>query len=70
MNFKSIRKKLIKGFSKTGGRNNTGKITHFNQSKGHKKLYRKIDFKGIFRMLSISPSRPEPKIGRAFRIIT
>ena len=62
MNLQSIKKKLIKGFSKTGGRNNTGRITHFNQSKGHKKLYRKIQFKsinqkGIIQSIEYDPNR-------------
>ena len=30
-------KKLTKGFSKTGGRNNFGRITSWNRGGGHKK---------------------------------
>lgn len=45
MNLKTIKKLLKKGFSKTGGRNNQGKITNFHKGGGHKQQYRKIDFK-------------------------
>jgi large subunit ribosomal protein L2 len=38
-------KSLIKGFSKTGGRNNLGRITTRHIGGGHKKLWREIDFK-------------------------
>lgn len=38
-------KKLTKGISKTGGRNNLGRITSRHIGGGHKKLYRLIDFK-------------------------
>lgn len=38
-------KKLAKGISKTGGRNNLGRITIWHRGKGHKQLYRMIDFK-------------------------
>ena len=36
---------LTESKSKNGGRNNTGRITVRHQGGGHKKLYRKIDFK-------------------------
>ena len=39
-------KKLVFGKKKTGGRNNTGRITVRHRGGGHKKLYRIIDFKG------------------------
>jgi large subunit ribosomal protein L2 len=39
-------KKLVFGKKKTGGRNNTGRITVRHHGGGHKKLYRIIDFKG------------------------
>lgn len=59
---KSIKKKLIKGFSNTGGRNNQGKITSFHKGKGHKQLYRKISFKknnekGIVQSIEYDPNR-------------
>ncbi len=41
----SPEKKLTKGLTKTGGRNNTGHITTRHIGGGHKRLYRVIDFK-------------------------
>ena len=38
-------KKLTEGLSQSGGRNNHGRITAFNRGGGHKRSYRKIDFK-------------------------
>jgi large subunit ribosomal protein L2 len=38
-------KTLTKGKIKTGGRNNTGRITMWHRGGGHKQLYRVIDFK-------------------------
>jgi large subunit ribosomal protein L2 len=38
-------KQLVEGISKTGGRNNRGRITSRHIGGGHKKLYRLIDFK-------------------------
>jgi len=38
-------KPLTQGKSKSGGRNNNGRITSFNKGGGHKQLYRTIDFK-------------------------
>ena len=38
-------KSLSEGISRTGGRNNNGRITSFNKGGGHKKLYRVVDFK-------------------------
>lgn len=38
-------KQLTEGISKTGGRNNRGRITSRHIGGGHKKLYRIIDFK-------------------------
>jgi len=38
-------KSLVIGLSKTGGRNNRGRITTRHIGGGHKKLYRMIDFK-------------------------
>ncbi len=38
-------KKLTKGLTKSGGRNNTGRITSWQRGGGHKKKYRIIDFK-------------------------
>jgi len=54
-------KKLKKGFSNTGGRNNQGKITHYQHGSRHKQLYRLIDFKnkkeGIIRSIEYDPNR-------------
>ena len=38
-------KKLTKGLVKTGGRNNTGRVTSWHRGGGHKRKYRIIDFK-------------------------
>ncbi|MDR1876445.1 MAG: 50S ribosomal protein L2 [Flavobacteriaceae bacterium] len=38
-------KSLVRGISKSGGRNNTGKMTMRYTGGGHKKRYREIDFK-------------------------
>lgn len=38
-------KKLTEGLTKSGGRNNTGRITSRRRGGGHKRLYRVIDFK-------------------------
>ncbi len=38
-------KTLTEGLSKSGGRNNNGRVTAFNRGGGHKRTYRMIDFK-------------------------
>ena len=38
-------KSLIRKLSKTGGRNNKGRMTNINKGGGHKRRYRVIDFK-------------------------
>ena len=38
-------KKLTKGLTKSGGRNNTGRVTSWQKGGGHKKKYRIVDFK-------------------------
>lgn len=38
-------KKLTQGLTKSGGRNNRGRITAFHRGGGHKRSYRLIDFK-------------------------
>jgi large subunit ribosomal protein L2 len=40
-------KVLTEGLSKSGGRNNTGRITSFHRGGGHKRTYRIIDFKRV-----------------------
>jgi large subunit ribosomal protein L2 len=36
---------LIQGLTKSGGRNNNGRITAYHRGGGHKRLYRMVDFK-------------------------
>jgi len=36
---------LTKGLTKSGGRNNNGRITAYHRGGGHKRLYRMVDFK-------------------------
>lgn len=56
-------KKLTKGICKTGGRNNSGRITSWHRGGGAKRLYRIIDFKrnntarGIVRTIEYDPNR-------------
>lgn len=38
-------KALTEGLSKSGGRNNAGRITVWHRGGGHKRTYRKVDFK-------------------------
>ncbi len=38
-------KQLTEGLTKSGGRNNRGKVTAYHQGGGHKRLYRVVDFK-------------------------
>ncbi len=40
-------KTLTEGLSKSGGRNNNGRVTAFNRGGGHKRTYRKIDFYSV-----------------------
>jgi len=39
------KKVLTKGLTKSGGRNNNGRVTSFHRGGGHKRLYRMVDFK-------------------------
>jgi large subunit ribosomal protein L2 len=57
-------KKLTEGLSKSGGRNNRGRITSFNVGGGHKRSYRLVDFKrtkydvvGTVERLEYDPNR-------------
>jgi len=57
-------KKLTKGLTKSGGRNNNGRITARRMGGGHKRLYRIIDFKrkkydvvGTVERLEYDPNR-------------
>ena len=38
-------KALTEGLTKSGGRNNAGRVTAFRHGGGHKRTYRKVDFK-------------------------
>ena len=38
-------KSLTEGLTKSGGRNNHGRITSYNRGGGHKRAYRKVDFR-------------------------
>jgi large subunit ribosomal protein L2 len=57
-------KKLTEGLSKSGGRNNNGRITSFARGGGHKRSYRIVDFKrtkfdvqGTVERLEYDPNR-------------
>jgi large subunit ribosomal protein L2 len=57
-------KSLTHGLTKSGGRNNAGRITAYNRGGGHKRSYRKIDFKrrkfdvtGVVDRLEYDPNR-------------
>ncbi len=59
---KSPIKKLIKGFQRSNGRNNQGKITIRHRGGGHKRLYRNIEFnrintEGIVQAINYDPNR-------------
>jgi large subunit ribosomal protein L2 len=57
-------KHLTEGMPKSGGRNNHGRITQWHVGGGHKRLYRKVDFKrakldvpGVIERLEYDPNR-------------
>ncbi len=57
-------KKLTEGLTKSGGRNNSGRITARRRGGGHKRLYRVVDFKrtkfdvpGTVERLEYDPNR-------------
>ena len=52
-------KQLTEGLSKKGGRNNTGRITARRRGGGHKRLYRKIDFRRNKNDISANVERVE-----------
>lgn len=60
---KPVIKSSIVGLKRSGGRNNSGKITVFHRGGGHKRKYRKIDFKrtveseGVICTLEYDPNR-------------
>ena len=51
---KPLIKKKIKGFKKSSGRNNSGKITVRHKGGGHKKKYRQIEFNRKFESIGIT----------------
>src|SRR5882724_4767303 len=55
-----LQKKLIKGYYRSKGRNNQGKITVFHKGGGVKKNYRLIDFKYNFTSALISSIEYDP----------
>ena len=52
-------KTLTVGLSKSGGRNNTGRVTSWHRGGGHKRKYRIIDFKRIKHDMSATVERIE-----------
>jgi len=74
-------KSHTKGFSRSFGRNHSGKITSYQRGGGHKKLYRQIDFKritskGVVEGIEYDPYRTaylarvyDPKLNYHFYII-
>ena len=52
-------KQLTEGLTKKGGRNNTGRITARRRGGGHKRLYRKIDFRRNKNDISATVERVE-----------
>src|SRR5690606_19456132 len=57
-------KVLTEGLSKSGGRNNRGRITAFHRGGGHKRTYRLVDFRrvkfdvqGTIERLEYDPNR-------------
>jgi large subunit ribosomal protein L2 len=57
-------KKLTQGLTKSGGRNNAGRVTAFRHAGGHKRTYRIVDFKrrkwgvpAIVERLEYDPNR-------------
>ena len=62
LNSKKTLPKLIKGFQRSHGRNNQGKITSKHRGGGHKRRYRKISFKrnnikGFVQSIEYDPNR-------------
>tara|TARA_B100000989_G_scaffold291615_1_gene266307 strand:+ start:2165 stop:2989 length:825 start_codon:yes stop_codon:yes gene_type:complete len=52
-------KTLTVGLSKSGGRNNTGRITSWHRGGGHKRKYRIVDFKRVKHDIQASIERIE-----------
>jgi large subunit ribosomal protein L2 len=52
-------KALTEGLSQSGGRNNTGRVSVWHRGGGHKRTYRKVDFKRAKRGVSATVERLE-----------
>jgi large subunit ribosomal protein L2 len=52
-------KTLTEGLTKSGGRNNHGRLTSFRKGGGHKRAYRKVDFKRSKRGMPATVERLE-----------
>jgi large subunit ribosomal protein L2 len=61
-------KRLTKGKSSSGGRNNRGKITSYHRGGGHKKRYRQIDFRREKRDIPAKVAAIEYDPNRSARI--
>ena len=61
-------KRLTKGKSSSGGRNNRGKITSYHRGGGHKKRYRQIDFRRDKRDIPAKVAAIEYDPNRSARI--
>lgn len=61
-------KSLVKGLTKTGGRNSNGRLTSRHKGGGHKRRYRLIDFKRDKREISAKVASIEYDANRSARI--
>ena len=61
-------KTLTVGLSKSGGRNNTGRVTSWHRGGGHKRKYRIIDFKRNIKDIAASVERIEYDPNRSAHI--
>jgi large subunit ribosomal protein L2 len=61
-------KALTKGLTKSGGRNNRGRITVFHRGGGHKRKYRMVDFQRLVRGVTGTVRRIEYDPNRTTRI--
>jgi len=52
-------KTLTEGLTKSGGRNNTGRMTSRHIGGGHKRSYRMVDFKRLKRDMTATVERIE-----------
>ena len=62
-------KTLTVGLSKSGGRNNTGRVTSWHRGGGHKRKYRIIDFKRIKHDMFATVERIEYDPNRSCHIM-